>query len=363
MELKSKSVNYLLQRRQQLQIALAEETAPWQVLDEPYLPVEPISPNIKRALIIALFAGGFFGVVTAWMLHKLDNRIKLIDEIKQITHLPLIGVIPKSLETRVILGQETEISSLRGYSYRYSSFTEAFRTITMNLSYMIVKSGKIKSLVMTSSTSSEGKSTISHNLALVLADLRFRVLLVDADLRKPKIHRLSQLSNEKGLTEAITTDQPWSEIVKSNVIANLDIMTSGLSVPNPIAILGSHKMTQLLQEWEAAYDYVLIDTPPIGVMADAQSLVHQLDTVLLVAGIDRATQKSLSHTLEILQGCNCNIAGFIANFVEQDLDYHSYSYHSHYYNQPSNGNDNNNGANSNEQEGVINSIMQQFRRR
>jgi polysaccharide biosynthesis transport protein len=205
----------------------------------------------------------------------------------------------------------------------------------MNLSYLMAKSGKIKSLVLTSSTSSEGKSTTSYNLSLALTDLGSRVLLVDADMRKPKIHKLTKQSNEKGLSEAIVSDEPWSEIVAFNIVENLDVITAGSNVPNPIALLKSQKMSQLIQEWEAAYDYVIIDTPPIGVMSDAQSLIHQVDTVLLVAGIDRASQKSLAHTVEILHNNECNLAGFVANFVEKDLDYYSYSYYSHYYNQPS----------------------------
>lgn len=335
LEVKSEAVNYLLQRRQELQIALAEETAPWRVLDEPYLPSKPISPNIQRGLALALAGGGFFGILTAWLLHQLDTRIKLIDEVKQATQLPLLGAIPKVVEPRIVLSNEAEIGINKGYSYRYSSFTEAFRAIAMNLSYLMAKSGKIKSLVMTSSTSSEGKSTSCYNLALALTDLGSRVLLVDADLRKPKLHRLTKQSNSKGLSEAIASTEPWQEIAHSNVAPNLDVITAGSNVPNPIALLRSEKMTQLIEEWEAAYDYVIIDTPPIGVMSDAQSLIHQVDTVLLVAGIDRATEKSLSHTVEILRNNNCNLAGFVANFVEKDLDYYSYSYYSHYYNQPS----------------------------
>lgn len=355
LNVKSESVSYLLQRRQELQIALAEETAPWQILDEPYLPNKPISPNIQRGLALALAGGGFFGILTAWLLHQLDNRIKLIDEVKQATQLPLLGAIPKVLEPRIILSNEAEAGISQGYSYRYSSFTEAFRAIAMNLSYIMAKSGKIKSLVLTSSTSSEGKSTTTYNLALALADLGSRVLIVDADMRKPRIHKLIKQSNENGLSEAIISDESWTEIAKSNVVEGLDVITAGSNVPNPIALLKSQKMSQLLQEWEEAYDYVLLDTPPIGVMADAQSLIHLVDTVLLVAGIDKSSQKSLSHTVEILRSNECNLAGFVANFVEKDLDYYSYSYYSHYYNQPS--------SNSNGSEPDNISIMQQFRRR
>lgn len=353
--IKSSSVDYLLNRRQELQIALAQETAPWQILDESYLPTKPISPNIQRGLALALAGGGFVGILTAWLLHQLDTRIKLIDQVKQVTQLPLLGAIPKVLEPRIVLSNEAQIGITQGYSYRYSSFTEAFRAVAMNLSYLMAKSGKIKSLVLTSSTSSEGKSTTTYNLALALTDLGSRVLVVDADMRKPRMHKLIKQPNENGLSEAIVSDRPWTEIVVSNVVENLDVITAGSNVPNPIALLKSQKMSQLLQEWEAAYDYVLIDTPPIGIMADAQSLIHQVDTVLLVAGIDKASQKSISHTVEILRSNECNLAGFVANFVEKDLDYYSYSYYSHYYNQPPNN------GNGSERENT--GIMQQFRRR
>ncbi|VEP12231.1 Capsular exopolysaccharide biosynthesis protein [Hyella patelloides LEGE 07179] len=352
---KSESLDYLLKRRQELQISLAQETAPWKVLDKPYLPHKPISPNIQRGLALALAGGGFIGILTAWLLHQLDTRVKLIDEVKQITQLPLLGAVPKVLEPRIVLSNEAEINISKGYNYSYSSFTEAFRAIAMNLGYMMAQSGKIKSLVLTSSTSSEGKSTTAYNLGLALTDLGSRVLIVDADMRKPKMHKLTKQSNEKGLTEAIVSDEHWSEIVNPNIVDGLDVMTAGSNVPNPIAILNSPKMAQLLKEWEESYDYVLIDTPPIGIMADAQSIIHLVDTVLFVVGIERATQKSISHTLEILQGNHSNLAGFVANFVEKDLDYYSYSYYSHYYNQPTNS------GNENQQENS--GIMQQFRRR
>ena len=332
---KTEAVSYLLTRRQELQIAAAEETAPWKILDEAYLPDKPFSPNIQRGLALALASGGLVGILTAFLLHKLDVRLKLIDDIKQLTNLPLLGGIPKVLVPRVVLSSETEVGAAKGYSYGYSSFTEAFRSIAMNLTYTVAESDKIKSLILTSSTSSEGKSTTTYNLGLALTDLDAKVLIVDADMRKPKIHKLAKIDNDQGLSEAIVSDQPWTEFIAEQDVKGLDLITAGNNVPNPIALLNSDKMSQLIKEWEETYDYVLIDTPPIGILADAQSLIHQVDTVLLVAGLDRATKKSFTHTLEILENNNCNLAGFIANFVEKDLDYYSYSYYSHYYNQPS----------------------------
>ena len=362
--IKSQAVDYLLQRKQELQIAAAEEITPWQILDKPYLPAQPISPNIQQALISSLIAAGFWALAIAFLLHQLDNRIKLVEEIKQITHLPLLGAVPQVFDPSIIIEDNTVKES---YSYRYSSFTESLRAIAMNISYTVVDTRKIKSLVTTSSTSSEGKTTVTYNLALALTELGARVLVVDADLRKPKIHKMAKIANEQGLSEVITNnDHSWAEVVQP-ITDNLDVLTAGANVANPIALLRSQIMSQLLREWEVAYDYVLIDTPPIGAMADAQSLVHQVDGVMMVTGINRVTQKAIVNTLEVLQSSNCNLMGFIANMVEKDLDYYSYSYYSHYYNQSSNGNGNGNGHNGNgngkKEAGSINGIMQQFRRR
>ena len=363
LKIKSQAVDYLLQRKQELQMAAAEEITPWQVLDKPYLPSKPVSPNIQRALMSSLVAGGFCSVAMAFLLYQLDSTIKLVDEVKHLTRLPLLGAVPQVIDPRIIIEDNTVKES---YSYRYSSFTESLRAIAMNISYTVVDTSRIKSLVTTSSTSSEGKTTVTYNLALALTELGARVLVVDADLRKPKIHKMAKITNEKGLSEVIThNEHSWAEVVQ-NITANLDVITAGANVANPIALLRSQIMSDLLKEWEEAYDYVLIDTPPIGAMADAQSLVHQVDGVMLVTGINKVTQKAVSNTLEVLQSSNCNLIGFIANMVEKDLDYYSYSYYSHYYNQTSNGNGNghsNGNGNGHREAGAINSIMQQFRRR
>ena len=359
LKIKSQAVDYLLQRRQELQIAAAEEITPWQILEQPYLPSRPIAPNIQKSLLSSLIAGGFWAIAVAFLLHKLDNTIKVVEQVKHLTHLPLLGAVPQVIDPRIIIEENT---AKKSYSYKYSSFTESLRAIAMNISYTVVDTRKIKSIVTTSSTSSEGKTTVTYNLALALNEMGARVIVVDADLRKPKIHKMGKIPNEQGLSDVITDNElVWAEVVQTTR-ENLDVITAGANVANPIALLRSQMMSDLLEEWEQAYDYVLIDTPPIGAMADAQSLVHQVDGVMLVTGINKVTQKAISNTLEVLHASNCNLIGFIANRVEKDLDYYSYSYYSHYYNQNSNGNGNGNG-NGNREVGALNSIMQQFRRR
>lgn len=360
LEVKSQAVNYLLQRRQELQISAAEEIAPWQILDAPYLPTIPISPNIMRGLVLALVAGGFLGVATALLLQQLDQRVKQVEEVKQLTQLPLLGTIPKVEQPLVEVNTDSR-EGLR--SYEYSSFTEGVRALAMNLRYLMIETGRIKSLALTSATSAEGKTTVTYNLGIVLAELGLRVLIVDADMRKPKMHKLAKLSNENGLSNAIATDRPWSDLVQTGAIDNLHVITAGPTSPNPIALLNSDKMKQLVQQWREAYDYILVDTPPIGVMADAKTAANLVDTTVFVTGMERANRRAIANSLETLRGSQCNIAGFVANLVDRDFDYYAYSYYDSYYNQhSSNGNDNGNGS-EHESQGRLQQIVQQFRRR
>jgi capsular exopolysaccharide synthesis family protein len=270
--------------------------------------------------------------------------------------LPILGIIPKVDEPIIDLNITT---TRKSYSY-YSSFTEGLRSLAMNLRYLVTETGRIKTLAVTSSTSAEGKTTVTYNLGLVLAEFGLRVLVVDADLRKPKIHKLANLSNETGLTELITTDRSWLDTLSINdTFENLHIIPSGSTAPNPIALLNSEKMSQLILQWQEAYDYVLIDTPPIGVIADAKSLANQVDTILFVAGIERASRKALANSLDILYSSRCNLAGIVANLVDPQFDYYAYSYYDSYYNQTNRNNKNNN---DDENDGIKNAL-DQFRRR
>jgi len=283
-------------------------------------------------LIQALIAGGFLGVAIAFILQQLDQTVKQVDEVKQITQLPLLGVVPRVAEPSIVGNIPT---TKQAYSY-YSSYTEGLRSLAMNLRYLMADGKQIKTLAVTSSTSAEGKSTISHNLGIVLAEFDLRVLIVDADLRKPKLHKLAEIKNNLGLSEIIAQEVPWSEQIQAGVVDNLDLITAGATSPNPIALLNSQRMKQLVAEWSQAYDYVIIDTPPIGVIADAKSLAQEVDSMLFVTAIERASRKAITNSVEILHNSQCHIAGVVANMVDPELDYYAYSYHDSYYNQPQN---------------------------
>jgi succinoglycan biosynthesis transport protein ExoP len=359
LEVKSQAASFLMGRRQEMEIAAAAEVAPWQVVDPPFLPNVPVSPNIPRNLLMGLMAGGILGIGYALLLQKLDQRLKQVDEVRVLTQLPVLGTIPKVENPLININTDAK-DQLQ--SYQYSSFTEAMRYLAMNLRYLIIETGRIKVLTMTSATSSEGKTTVTYNLGLVLAELGWRVLVVDADMRKPRVHKLAQKANKEGLSSAIASDRPWQDFIHTDIATNLHVMTAGPTSPNPVALLNSHKMKHLVEEWREIYDYVLIDTPPVGVMADAQSLATQGDGVIVVSGIQRTTRTALSHSMEFLRGSQCNLVGFVANMVEKEFDSYSYSYYDYYYNQHSVSEENGN-SNENHVEGKLQNILQQFRRR
>ena len=328
LKVKSQTVNFLLEKQQELEISKAQENAPWEIIEPPLLPDEPISPNKTRGTLLALIAGCISGISTALLLQQLDRRVKQVEEIRRITELPMLGAVPKVSSPTIALS--APIDNELTPSYKYSAFTESLRSVAMNLRYLVNETGKIKTISVTSANASEGKSTITYNLGLVLADLGLKVLIVDGDLRKPKIHRLSELPNERGLSTAIAMESNWSDLVQVGITNNVDLLTSGPKSPNPIALLNSPRMKEMIAEWEAVYDYVLIDTPPASLIADAQTIASQVDSLIFVSGIDRGNRGSIQRALEQLQGTNCNIAGFVANFIGKGHNYYSYSYYDYY---------------------------------
>jgi polysaccharide biosynthesis transport protein len=258
------------------------------------------------------------GVGTAWMLEQLDRRVKRVEEVKNLTRLPLLGTLPK------IKQFDASFPNIG-----YAAFTESLRSLAMNLRYLVAEDGRMKVLLMTSAIPGEGKTTVTYYLGRVLAELGMRVLLVDADLRKPTLHQLAGYPNVVGLSTAIATDRSWRELVRTGDLEGLEILTAGPAPPNPVALLDSRKMKQLVGEWRQLYDYVLIDTPPIGAFADAQSLGDRADSTIWVVGIGRSTRGVLMQTLEVLR--KGHIAGFVANLVNKSqgdstyFDYGSYS--------------------------------------
>lgn len=217
------------------------------------------------------------------------------------------------------------------YNDPKSPISEAFRTIRTNIQFSNIDKG-IKSLVLTSSGPSEGKSTVISNLAITMAQAGKKVLLIDSDLRKPRIHKIFALNSYKGLTNVIFYDLDYKEVIKFTPVDGLDILTSGPIPPNPAEILGSEKMKKFLKNVEEDYDLVLIDTPPIGVVTDAAVLASRCDGVILVCAVGQAIIDAVKNAKNALEKVNANILGVVLNKVPMGKrGYYKYYYYQSYY--------------------------------
>lgn len=369
----SQAVDGFLTKLQELRVREAQETSRWKVLEPPEVPTISIA-NPRRQLLVGLVAGAILGIGTAVLLDKADKSLKDIDQVKKITGLSILGVIP-NVDLKSLMPQNRGIE----LSQRFDPFTEAIRSLALVLQFQ--KSAETsqsiqKIIAITSSIDEEGKTTITYNLGLALAELGQRVLIVDANFNQPAIHRVFNLPNTSGLSTAIATDIPWQELVKSGTSKNLenslesqentsssstishsqialngsqsifarvltsptatsidqedknpqeryqklvlshpDILTSGPVPTNPIAWLASKKMRQMLEQWRKVYNYVLIDTPPLTELADAQSLTPKVDEVILAVNMERITHSKLTQTMDILCRNQSNMMGVVINSV------------------------------------------------
>jgi protein-tyrosine kinase len=206
-----------------------------------------------------------------------------------------------------------------------SPVSEAFRTLRTNIQFSCIDS-QIKTMMVTSTGPSEGKSTVTANLAVVLAQSGKKTLLVDTDLRKPTVHRTFRLLNRDGLTNALTSQNDFKQYVKESEIENLDIITTGPIPPNPSELLGSMAMARFINEVSAIYDRVVFDTPPVIAVTDAQILATQVDGVFLVVNSGKTNRDMALKAKTLLCNVKANILGCVLNNRELEGENYYYYY-------------------------------------
>lgn len=210
-----------------------------------------------------------------------------------------------------------------------SPISEAYRVLRTNVQYSNIDK-QIKTIVVTSSGPMEGKTTTAVNLAVTFAQAGNKVLLIDSDLRKPKIHRLFMLSNKKGLTNFLAVHDDYLNYIHSSDVPNLEILTSGIIPPNPSELLASNSMKQFIQMVSGKYDMILMDAPPVGSVTDAAIISTFVDGTILVASSGRVEINALKRTKEILSKVNANIIGVVLNNLDKN-SMGNYNYYKYYY--------------------------------
>ncbi len=212
-----------------------------------------------------------------------------------------------------------------------SIISEAFRTLRTNIQYSNIDKS-IKTIVITSSMSEEGKTLIATNLAVSIAYTGKKVLIIDCDLRKPNIHKKLGLNNFKGLTNVLIGETSFEEVLnKHKDIPTLDMLTSGPIPPNPSELLGSKKMEEFLRALKDEYDMIILDSPPVGIVTDAAILSTKVDGVLLAINAGKTETEAAKRSKELLENVNANIVGVVLNKVDmKNKSYNKYGYSKYY---------------------------------
>lgn len=211
-----------------------------------------------------------------------------------------------------------------------SAVSEEFRTVTTNIKFAII-GNKDKTISITSANPSEGKSFFSSNLAVTFANQNERVLLIDADLRRPTVHRTFMVSNKFGLSNLLSDDLDSSEVIQHTNVKNLDVITSGPVPPNPAELIGSSTFKKLLADLNSKYDRIIVDTPPVNAATDASLIASICYGTILVVPQGIADKNSFEHAIQQLQQVHAKILGFVMNRSEMKKSSGYGGYYGGYY--------------------------------
>lgn len=270
------------------------------------LPDAPVSPRPKLNIALGLLVGLAIGVGAAVLRETLDTSLNGAEEIQQALDLPTLGLIA--------FDPDAEKRPLIVHVDPQSARAEAFRQLRTNLQFVDVDR-KPRSIVVTSSVPSEGKSTTTCNLAIALTQAGLRVILVEADLRRPRLAGYLGIEGAVGLTDALVGRADLDDLLQAWGDGNLQVLASGPTPPNPSELLGSEQMGELLRDLESRCDLVLLDAPPLLPVTDAAVLTAHASGAIVVIRSGRTTREQATRAVEILRGVDAHVYGAVINMV------------------------------------------------
>jgi polysaccharide biosynthesis transport protein len=288
----------------------------------------PVRPKLSVNLMMAMVLGLFGGTAVAFGLEYVDVTVKSREDIERVIGVPLLGVVPEIAELD-LKALPTDVDRHLFVSARpRSAVAECLRSIRTNVIFRLPNK-KVRTLLITSAAPREGKSFTSSNLSAIIAMTGSRVLLIDADLRRPSLHKRFGLTNDLGLTALLTAEHSFDQVVQKTHINDLDVVVAGPPPPNPGEMLGSGQMQRLVKSFRG-YDFIIIDSPPVNVVADPLVLSSGVDGVLVVVEANRTRRTMVRQAGARLREMNAPVLGAVVNKLNMRTAGYGYNYYDTY---------------------------------
>lgn len=341
LELNQKMVQYNILKRevdsnQQIYVsmlAMAKETGVSEklevssiyVIDAARPPGAPFKPQTKRDVLLSVVIALFCGLGFAFVLEYLDASIRTAEDVRIYLDLPFLGYVPSVTEAR----SDTE-KALVVHQHPTSVITESFRAVRTSILFAFPQDRPLKTILVTAAVPEEGKSFFSANLSQVFSQLNERVILIDIDMRKPKLYKSFGLEQKNGLSNFLAGSVAMDAIIKPTLIKNLSLITSGTIPPNPSELLSSGKIHSLLDELKTKFDRIIVDSPPILSVADASLLANMVDGVVLVLKGGSTRMEAVVKAKEKILEAKGKIIGVVVNNISPQKEDRYYYYHYYY---------------------------------
>lgn len=330
----------LLQRLKEAGVVAGLKSSNITVIDPARIPKSPSEPDIPRNLMLGFMVGLLGGIGLAIVVELMDNTVNLPEDVEVTSGLPVIGVVPA---TRQIVDGKSKSSSgfkmalskpplvsptpLLAHERPQSQVAEAYRALRTSV---LLSSTPPKVILVTSALPQEGKTTTATNLAIVLAQRGSRVLLIDGDLRRPRIHKFFKGTQAFGLSTLLNGQDELLKVISATPVPELSAIFAGPTPPQPAEMLSSDRMRRHLAEWRNEYDHIVIDSPPILSVTDAALLSVEADSVLLVIRSGQTTKDALRRASDLLIQVKARVQGVVVNAIDMDQPHYYYYYGTNY---------------------------------
>lgn len=356
--------NDFLQKTNQVNLQKADQYKDLRLIDPARTPAQPVGPQRLRAILLGVLLSLITGIGLALLIEHLDNTVKSIDDVLRVTQLPTLAVIPtmtpqtlrnlpgrkpaaqREKDRYYTAGSGTIVANIAGIVPRglqpkgnrlatldgLSSIVESYRMLRTSV-LLSTAGNPPRTILITSSQPGEGKTTTAVNTAISLSQLGASVLLIDADLRRPTVHKTFKLPQTRGLSSYLSSSTQLDSLIVRLPMPNLSVLTSGPIPPNPAELIGSERMRELLRTAASRYDHVIIDSPPLITVTDPVILSTLVDGAILVVQAGRSTKDLVRRARQELASVGARIFGVVLNNVNVSREgYDDYYYHRYYSN-------------------------------